>query len=131
MSRKSILKYLLPAALFGTFMGVIFLGSMAIGPRPAKKQMVICYKFNDGLSETVKNQHLNNFKSLKKQSPEILNYSGGFTSDVNENYDVMHYLTFTTEEEITKFKESDAFKSFNQDQKDVVKNELVILAEIK
>lgn len=131
MSRKSIFKYLLPAALFGTFMGVIFLGSMAIGPRPAKKQMVICYKFNDGLSEAVKNQHLSNFKSLKKQSPEILNYSGGFTSEINQNYDVMHYLTFTNEEEILKFKESIAFKSFNQAQKDVVKNELVILAEIK
>jgi Stress responsive A/B Barrel Domain len=114
MNRR-LVNYFIPALVFGAFLGTLFIWSMAIGPAPIKKQMVMCYKFKNNTAQSLIEKHMSDFKNLKTKSQEIVNYSAGYTSLENNQkpqYDVMHYLTFKTEEDIELFKTSQAFQNF-------------------
>ena len=132
--KNNLIKYLIPAICFGAFLGTMFVWSVAFGPAPVKKQMVICYKFNDNTPNKIIENHINDFSSLKKSNKEIVNYTAGYTVATGEkkpDYDVMHYLTFKTEEDIAKFKKSVSYVNFVQKHKGNWKSEFILNADIK
>ncbi len=131
---KRLIKYLVPAVLFGTFLGTMFVWSVAFGPAKVKKQMVICYKFNENTPKDQVDKHISDFLDLKKTSKEIVNYTAGYTvgkGNQKPDFDVMHYLTFKTEEDIAKFIKSDSYKKFVRRHKYNWKTEFVLNADIK
>ena len=131
---KRVLNYFVPIIFFGTFLGTLFIWNMAIGPQPVKKQMVICYKFNENTDKVVIEKHIADFRNLKLKNSEIVNYTAGFTiSNEGEKpeYDVMHYLTFKTDKDIENFKSSESFKDFVNTHESNWKTQMVINAEIK
>jgi Stress responsive A/B Barrel Domain len=125
----------MPGLVFGVFLGTIFIWTMAANPGTVKKQMVICYKFNENIDKIAIDAHMADFTDLKRNNAEIVNYSAGYTlsSEANQKpaYDVMHYLTFKTDEDIEKFKNSQSYKSFIAKHKTEWKTEFVLNAEIK
>lgn len=131
---KRLIKYLVPAAFFGTFLGTMFIWSVAFGPAKVKKQMVICYKFNENTPKEQVDKHIGDFLDLKKSNKQIVNYTAGYTvanGDKKPDFDVMHYLTFKTEEDIMKFKQSDSYQNFVKNHKSAWKSEFVLNADIK
>jgi hypothetical protein len=131
---KRLIKYLVPAALFGTFLGTMFIWSVAFGPAKVKKQMVVCYKFNENTPKDQVEKHIGDFLELKKSNKQIVNYTAGYTvghGDKKPDFDVMHYLTFKTEEDIAKFKQSASYEKFVNTHKNEWKAEFVINADIK
>ncbi len=131
---KRLLNYLFPAVLFGVFTGVMVLYGMAFTPPAAKKQMVVCYKFKPGVDQAGIEKHMVDFKNLKKASKEIVGYTAGFTlndSPEKKDFDVMHHLTFKSDEDIEKYRESAAYKSFVQDHSNLWEKQFEIRAEIK
>ena len=132
--KNNLFKYLIPAICFGVFLGTMFVWSVAFGPAPVKKQMVLCYKFNENTPNRVIENHITEFSSLKKANKEIVNYTAGYTRPVgNEKpkFDVMHYLTFKTDEDIAKFKQSQSYLNFVKKHKSDWKTEFVVNADIK
>ncbi len=96
--------------------------------------MVLCYKFNDDIKKSEIDSHMNGFRELKKMNEEIVGYTSGYTSTLENSkpaYDVMHYLTFRTENDVLKFKNSDTFKKFIEENKSKWSSEFIINAEIK
>jgi hypothetical protein len=77
---------------------------------------------------------MSDFQDLKRQMPEIAAYSAGETfgeENSTAEYDVMHYLTFRTEAEVEKFRESTYYNSFEKANKANWDKVLVINSEIK
>ena len=132
--KKSLLRYLMPAMALGLFAFLMVAYGSAYTPPKAQKQRIVCFKFKKGTSaETIK-KHMTDFQDLKRQLPEIAGYSAGKTfSDENSTaeYDVMHYLTFRTDAEIEKFRESSQYKSFEKANEANWEKVLVINSEIK
>lgn len=131
---KRLLNYLFPAVLFGVFTAVMVLYGVAFTPPAAKKQMVICYKFKAEVDQTKIEKHMVDFKNLKRTSKEIVGYTAGFTlndSPQKKDYDVMHHLTFKTDEDIEKYRESREYKAFVESHKDLWEKQFELKAEIK
>src|SRR6476620_3913207 len=67
-------------------------------------QRIVCFKFKAGTTPQAIEQHMRGFAHLKDSIPYILSYRAGFTvkGDLTEKpeYDVMHYCTYRSEEEI-------------------------------
>jgi uncharacterized protein (UPF0371 family) len=124
----------MPVAFFGVLLGTLLVWTMAIGPQPIKKQMVICYKFNENTAKAQIEQHFLDFKMLKGKTPEIVDYTAGFTTNSEENspkFDAMHYLTFKSEEDIEKFKVSKLYTDFIETHSVTWKDQMIINAEVK
>ena len=132
--KKSLLRYVMPAIALGVFAFLMVAYGSAYTPPKAQKQSIVCYKFKQGTSaETIK-KHLEQFQDLKRELPEIVNYSAGNTiseSGANAEYDVMHYLTFRTDSELEKFRQSAQYKAFEKSNEANWEKVLVINSEIK
>jgi hypothetical protein len=102
--------------------------------RKAQKQQIFCVKFKNGIDNRAVERHMHEFAGLKHEIKEIVNYSAGRTiptRKATDGYDVVHYLTFQSEEDIKAFEKSAAYKEFiggNQDNWDKI---LVVNAEIQ
>ncbi|GAB3510136.1 Dabb family protein [Emticicia fontis] len=131
--KKSLLRYLLPAIALGVFAFLMVAYGSAYTPPKAQKQSIICYKFKEGTSAEAMKKHLEQFQDLKRELPEIVNYSAGNTisNGSNAEYDVMHYLTFRTDSELAKFRQSAQYKAFEQSNEANWEKVLVINSEIK
>ncbi|WP_337042714.1 Dabb family protein [Emticicia sp. 17c] len=132
--KKSLLRYLLPAIALGVFAFLMVAYGSAYTPPKAQKQRIVCYKFKQGTSAEAIKKHLDGFQNLKRELPEIVNYSAGNTiseSGTTAEYDVMHYLTFRTDEEMEKFRQSAEYQAFEKANKDSWERVLVINSEIK
>jgi len=95
---------------------------------------VVCYKFNENTPKDQVEKHIGDFLELKKSNKQIVNYTAGYTvghGDKKPDFDVMHYLTFKTEEDIAKFKQSSSYQKFVNTHKNEWKAEFVINADIK
>jgi len=132
--RKTLLRYLMPALALGIFAFLMVAYGSAYTPPKAQKQRIVCFKFKQGTSSETIKQHMSDFQDLKRQMPEIAAYSAGETfgeENSTAEYDVMHYLTFRTEAEVEKFRESTYYNSFEKANKANWDKVLVINSEIK
>ncbi len=131
MSAKSK-GYTLIVVLLCAFALTIY-GAYSTG-RKAQKQQIVCIKFKKGVGTKAIEQHMYAFASLKHEIPQIINYTSGQTisSDkADDTYDVVHYLTFQSEEDIKKFEDSPAYKQFVADNRDSWEKTLTVNANIR
>jgi len=134
IQKKSLLKYLMPAIALGVFAFLMVAYGSAYTPPKPQKQRIVCFKFKQGTSQESIKQHMLDFQDLKRNLPEIVSYSAGNTlSENGENaeYDVMHYLTFRTDSEMEKFRESAQYKAFEKSNGINWEKVLVINSEMK
>lgn len=134
VKNNPLMKYIMPAIALGFFTFLMVAYGSAYTPPKAQKQRVICYKFKQGTPETTIKKHIESFQDLKRAMPEIAGYSAGRTvseEGQSNEYDVMHYLTFRTDEEIEKFRQSNEYQSFVKANESNWEKVLVINSEIK
>lgn len=102
--------------------------------RKAQKQQIVCIKFKKGVESQAVEQHMNGFAALKHEIPQIVGYTAGKTIRPNQaaaDYDVVHYLTFQSEDDIRKFEESPAYKQFIKQNEGVWEKNLIVNADIR
>ena len=69
--------------------------------KPAETQRVVCIKFKPGTSSEVIEKHFRDFASMKNHVKDVVAYSAGHVQKAegtNNQFDVVHYLTFRTDE---------------------------------
>ena len=96
-------------------------------------QRIVCFKFKKDATEQTIQHHLDSFKALKQQIPQIVSYHGGRTISENDQppeYDSMHDLTYATQEDIDVYFHHDAHQRFIQDNKTIWEKVLVLDAAI-
>jgi hypothetical protein len=134
INKSPLLKYLMPAVAIGVFTFLMIGYGSAYTPPKAQKQSVICFKFKNGTSESAIKKHIEGFQDLKRELKEISSYSAGRTFEhegSSNEYDVMHYLTFRTDEEIENFKKSTQYQAFTKSNEANWDKVLIINSEIK
>ena len=132
--KKSLMGYMMPAMALGIFAFLMVAYGSAYTPPKAQKQRIVCFKFKAGTSVDAIKRHMAGFQDLKRELPEIAGYSAGATfneSDSKAEYDVMHYLTFRTDAEVEKFRQSAEYQSFAKANEANWDKVLVINSEIK
>ncbi len=132
--KKSLIGYMMPALALGLFAFLMVAYGSAYTPPKAQKQRIVCFKFKQGTSAEAIKQHMAGFQDLKRELPEIASYSAGktFNEDKSQSeYDVMHYLTFRTDAEVEKFRQSAEYQSFAKTNEANWDKVLVINSEIK
>jgi len=115
-TKNKTLGYLLPVFLLSIFMLVIY--GAYVPHKPAETQRVVCIKFKPGTTSEDIEKHMRDFASLKNHVSDVVAYSAGKVqkTDGNANaYDVVHYLTFRTNDAAKKY-------ALNADRKEFVKN---------
>ncbi len=124
----------MPAFALGVFTFLLAIYGTAYTPAKPSKQRMVCYKFKAGTdAETIK-KHLVDFRNLKREIDQIVEYSAGSTvagEGNSSDYEIAHYLTFRSEEDVEKFKQNPAYLDFIKKHKDEWEKVLVINAEIK
>jgi hypothetical protein len=96
----------------------------------AEVQQIVCIKFKAGTSENDIKKHLADFAQLRHDIPQIAAYSGGKTLGSNE-YDVMHYVSFRTEEGPAIFNGHPKHKAFTAANEKQWEKVMVINADIE
>ncbi len=102
--------------------------------RKAQKQQIVCVKFKKGVESQAVEQHMNGFAALKREIPQVVNYTSGKTILPNQavsEYDVVHYLTFQSEADIKLFENSPAYKQFVSENKGIWEKTLIVNADIR
>ncbi|KAB7728762.1 Dabb family protein [Rudanella paleaurantiibacter] len=131
MNRKSK-GYLLIVAVFCAF-GLFIYGAYSPA-RKALKQQIFCVKFKNSTEKEAVERHMHAFAALKRETKAIVNYSAGRTIEPagrSNSYDVVHYLTFQSEEDMKNFQQSAPFKTFKAENEAAWENILVINADIQ
>jgi len=98
-TKNKTLGYLLPVFLLSVFMLIIY--GAYVPHKPAETQRVVCIKFKPGTTSEEIEKHMRDFASLKNNVNDVVAYSAGRvqnTGDAANEYDVVHYLTFRTNE---------------------------------
>src|SRR5687767_8759294 len=97
-------------------------------------QRIVCFSFKTGTSAKAIAQHMKGFQNLKDSIPYILSYRAGFTvkGDLTDKpeYDVMHYCTFRSEEDIKGYSIHPVHQRFIQQNKGAWEKVLVINSTI-
>ncbi|WP_420149943.1 Dabb family protein [Spirosoma sp.] len=102
--------------------------------RKAQKQQIVCVKFKNGVENKAVEQHMSDFAALKHEIPQIVGYTSGKTIRPNQavsDYDVMHYLTFQSEDDIKVFENTPAYKEFVAQHKGIWEKTLIVNADIR
>ncbi|WP_018619217.1 Dabb family protein [Spirosoma luteum] len=102
--------------------------------RKANKQQIVCIKFKNGVESKAVEHHMYGFATLKHEIPQIVGYTSGRTISPGQaisDYDVVHYLTFQSEEDIKAFENSDAYKEFVATNKGIWEKTLIVNADIR
>ena len=99
-------------------------------PDEARIQRIVCFRFKPGTTAEAREQHMRGFAGLKDSIPYILSYRAGPTviADMGEKpeYDVMHYTTYRSEEEIRLYSVHPVHLRFIRNNKDAWEKVLVI-----
>ena len=104
-------------------------------PADAVIQRIVCFKFKPNTSPEAIKQHMRGFANLKDSISYILTYSAGTTvkgdlSEVGE-YDVMHYCTYRSEDEIKLYAVHPVHRRFIDQNKAIWEKVLVINSRLK
>jgi hypothetical protein len=98
-TKNKTLGYLLPVFMLSVFMLIIY--GAYVPHKPAETQRVICIKFKEGTSNEEIEKHMRDFAVMKNNVKDVVAYSAGKVQKADGNkseYDVIHYLTFRTDE---------------------------------
>nr|WP_295925426.1 Dabb family protein [uncultured Dyadobacter sp.] len=123
-TRNKTLGYLIPVFALCVFMLVIY--GAYVPHKPAEIQRVVCIKFKPGTTPQEVEKHLRDFAVMKKAVKDVVAYSAGHvqkSDSDNEEFDVIHYLTFRTNEAAQEYKANAdrlAFVKANEGQWDKV-----------
>jgi hypothetical protein len=100
----------------------------------ARIQRIVCFKFKPGTTAEAREQHMRGFAGLKDSISYILSYRAGPTviADLGKEpeYDVMHYTTYRSEEEIKLYSVHPVHRRFIRDNKEAWDKVLVINSTI-
>ncbi|GAB3955326.1 hypothetical protein GCM10028805_42620 [Spirosoma harenae] len=102
--------------------------------RKAQKQQIVCIKFKKGVESQAVEQHMGSFAALKHEIPQIIGYTSGKTIMPNQavsDYDVVHYLTFQSIDDIKLFEKSEAYKEFVKQNQGIWEKTLIVNADIR
>ena len=97
-------------------------------------QRIVCFKFKENAPESAIQAHMDSFKALKDQIPQIAAYSGGRATSGDHNqppdYDTLHYLTFANLADIEVYFHHEAHQRFIEANKAIWDGVLVLNATI-
>ena len=102
--------------------------------RKALKQQIVCIKFKKGVENKAIERHMASFAALKHEIPQIIGYASGETilpTEATSDYDVVHYITFQSNDAIKEFEKSDAYQEFVQQNKGIWDSTLIVNADIR
>ena len=97
--RNKTLGYLVPVFALSVFMLVIY--GAYVPHKTAETQRVVCIKFKPGTTKEDIEKHMRDFAILKNSVKDVVAYSAGRvqkTDAADNQFDVIHYLTFRTDE---------------------------------
>ena len=98
-------------------------------------QRIVCFKFKKEATPAAIQQHMRGFAGLKDSISYILSYRVGPTvrGDLSEmpEYDVMHYTTFRSEEEIRLYSVHPVHLRFIEQNKSIWEKVLVINSKFR
>lgn len=103
-TRNKTLGYLVPVFALCVFMLVIY--GAYVPHKPAEIQRVVCIKFKPGTTAQEVEKHLRDFASMKNAVKDVVAYSAGHvqkSGSSQEEFDVIHYLTFRTNESAQEY----------------------------
>ena len=84
-------------------------------------QRIVCFKFKKDASAQAIQTHMDSFKALKNQIPQIVAYSGGRATAGDHNrppdYDTLHYLIFASPADIDIYFHHEAHQRFIEQNK--------------
>ena len=110
------------------------IGSTLSLPADSLIQRIVCFKFKADATPEAIEQHMRGFAHLKDSISYILSYRPGPTvkGDLTEKpeYDVMHYCTFRSEEEIKLYSVHPVHLRFIQQNKSIWEKVLVINSRV-
>jgi hypothetical protein len=117
-TKNKTIGYLIPVFMLGVFMLIIY--GAYVPHKPAETQRVVCIKFKAGTTNEQIEKEIRDFATMKNSVKDVVAYSAGKVQKSAGNkseYDVIHYLTFRTDEAAQKY-------ASNADRKEFVeKNE--------
>ena len=97
-------------------------------------QRIVCFKFKAGVSSEAVEQHMQDFAGMKTAIVQIQEYRGGMTKPGDFNsppeFDVMHYMTFASMEDIDIYFPHPAHQAFISRNKESWEKVLVLNSEI-
>ncbi|WKN32401.1 Dabb family protein [Porifericola rhodea] len=97
-------------------------------------QRIVAFKFKEGATKEAINQHMRYFEALSDSIPQILSYRAGSTFPVDyestADFDVLHYSTFSSEEDIKIYFEHPAHQRFIKANQAIWDNVTVINARL-
>ena len=114
--KNKTIGYLVPVFFLCVFMLIIY--GAYVPHKQAEIQRVVCIKFKPGTSAEMVEKHLRDFAGMKNNVKELVAYSAGHVQKVegmNDQFDVVHYLTFRTKESAQDY-------LLNADREEFVKN---------
>ncbi len=124
--------YALLIVMFCLF-GLIIYGAYSPARR-ATKQQIVCVKFKNGVQSQAIEKHMHEFAGLKREIKQIVGYTAGktiLTTTNGTDYDVMHYLTFQSNDDIKAFERSAAYQQFVADNRGSWEKTLIVNADIQ
>ena len=111
--KNKTLGYLVPVFALCVFMLVIY--GAYVPHKSAETQTVICIKFKPGTTPQDIEKHMRDFASMKNNVKDVVAYSAGRvqkTDAADSQFDVVHYLTFRTNESALEYPANADRKAF-------------------
>lgn len=124
--------YVLILFLF-CLLGLLIYGAYSPA-RKAQKQQIMCFSFKEGIKTGVIEKHMHDFAGLKHEIPQIVGYSAGktFAADAaGVDYDVVHYITFQSADDLKAFQRSAAYQRFVADNQAAWARQFTVTADIQ
>jgi hypothetical protein len=107
----------------------------AISEEPPSIQRIVAFRFKEDASPEAIQQHMDYFASLKDSIPEMLSYRAGETFPAGYegtgDYDVMHYSTFRSEEDIETYFNHPSHQRFIEANRDSWADVIVLNAYVE
>ncbi|GAB3271528.1 hypothetical protein GCM10027347_42850 [Larkinella harenae] len=132
MNRKSIGYSVI--LLFMSVFGLVIYGAYSPA-RKAQKQQIVCFKFKEGTKTEAIEQHMREFALLKHEIPQIISYTSGKTLHTEGSnsgeYDVMHYITFQSEDDIKTFNQHEKQRAFVKNNQGAWDKVFIINSDIR
>lgn len=97
-------------------------------------QHVVCFKFKPDAPPEAVNKHLSDFHALQDAISQIVFYEAGRVIETDESklvYDVVHYLTFNSLEDMAIYSQHEAHQRFIEENSAIWDNVMVLDAEIE
>ena len=102
--------------------------------KSAEMQRVICIKFKPGTSSQVIEKHFHDFAEMKSHVKDVVAYSAGNVQKAEgaaAEFDVVHYLTFRTNESAREYAKNIDRNEFIEKNKDKWSNVLEMNSNIE